>query len=103
MGNLKATYITYREAMAKNLQVSQPVIDALQSPKTLQQGIDSFLNLFKPDQMAQLKTAMGYDNFLVTLKQKDTMPLNALNVPTEEDIAMKMIEENKIDTLNKTA
>ena len=103
MTSLKATYITYRESKANTLNATQKVKDALQSPKTLKQGIDSFLNLFKPEQISKLKSAMDYDNFLRTLQTKDGMPLDALDTPAELTEAGRFIEQNKAKNLQKIA
>jgi cobaltochelatase CobS len=103
MTSLKATYITFRESKANTLNANQKVKDALQNPKTLKQGIDSFLNLFKPDQISKLKTAMDYDTFLRTVEAKDKMPLDALDTPSELTEAGRFIEQNKQKNLQKIA
>jgi len=92
MGNLKSTYKTYREIEDKKIDVLQyPYIGKIEKPKTLQNGLDSFLNLFKPDQVEQLKQAMDYNNFINLIKQKDKMPLGALNTNSEEAEANQMV------------
>lgn len=103
MINLKMTYIKYREAKDGSLNAAQGVKDALKSPKTIKQGLDSFLNLFKPDQIIQLKQAMDYDGFLRTVAEKDRMPLDKLNTPSEEAEAKQMIKNFLQIQSNKTA
>lgn len=103
MASLKATYVTYRESKSNNLNASQSIKDALQSPKTLKQGVDSFLNLFKPDQISKLKSAMDYDTFIRTSFDKDKMPIDALDTPNEVAEANRLIEKNKAFILTKTA
>lgn len=103
MISLKATYITYRESIANTLDTNQTIKDALKTPKTLKQGVDSFLNLFKPDQISKLKSAMDYDNFLRTVEQKNKLPLDALDTPAEITEAGRFIEANKQKNLQKIA
>ena len=104
MTNLKATYIEYRKIMSGELTniIGQPVTDAIKSPKTLKQGVDSFLNLFKPDQIDILKQAMDYDKFIKIIEEKNLLPLNQLDTPAElkegEDMVITYteIQKNKI-------
>jgi cobaltochelatase CobS len=103
MVSLKATYLTYRNAKDGTLNASKTVKDALQSPKTLLQGVNSFLNLFKPDQIQKLKDAMQYDEFIKICAVKDTMPIDALDTQAEIDEVNRMIQENKIKISQKIA
>lgn len=104
MTNLKATYVEYRKLVAGDLTniIGQPVTDAIKSPKTLKQGVDSFLNLFKPDQIDILKQAMDYDKFIKTIEEKNLLPLDQLDTTDElkegEDMVIKYteIQKNKI-------
>lgn len=105
MMNLKASYIVYREAIAKKLPatVGQNIKDTLQAPKTLKQGLDSFLNLFKPDQIDRLKQAMGYDNFIRIIEEKNKLDLDKLDTPAEISEAQRMIAANKAELAKKIA
>lgn len=104
MKSLKATYETYREVVDKKL-TNQPqnLVDALQNPKTLMNGIDSFLNLFKDTQIDVLKTTMDYDNFKKLVQEKNKLPLGSLDTKDELDIVATMIEENKKINASKIA
>lgn len=103
MVNLKETYITYREAIEHTLNANQKVKDALQNPKTIVNGVDSFLNLFKPDQIEELKLAMDYKNFLKIVKEKNNLPIGKLNTPEEITEAQVLIDANKKMLASKTA
>ena len=94
MINLKETYIIYRKSIAGLPYATQAVKDALKSPKTIMQGVDSFLSLFKEDQIRDLKLAMDYDNFAKLCVIKDSLPMDALNTKEEEKEAMKIIAAN---------
>jgi hypothetical protein len=95
MMNLKGTYIEYRkltEGVLTNI-IGQPVTDAIKNPKTLKQGIDSFLNLFKADQIDILKEAMEYDKFIAKIEEKNNMPLDALDTPEELKEGEEMVKK----------
>ena len=98
--NLKSTYIVYREAMSNALpsSVSQATKDLLKDVKTLKQGVDSFLNLFKPDQITTLKTAMNYDDFIKKIGEKNKLPIDKLDTQEELEEGGKMVKayEDKI-------
>ena len=95
MMNLKGTYVEYRKLTEGNLTniIGQPVTDAIKNPKTLKQGIDSFLNLFKTDQIDILKQAMEYDKFILTIAEKNKMPLDALDTPEELKTGEEMVKK----------
>jgi len=103
MKSLKSTYETYREVMNKTLNQPQTTIDALQQPKTLKNGIDSFLNLFKPTQIDTLKEAIDYDNFILLIEEKNNLPLSNLDTPEELAEVEELIRINKEETANKVA
>ena len=104
MLSLKTTYITYRQAKGNSLtNTTQKVKDALESPKTLKQGLDSFLNLFKPDQIKRLQEAMRYDDFIKIIEQKNKMPLDKLDTTEELTIVADLIQKNKKINENKIA
>jgi len=103
MINLKETYEVYRRSIDGSLDASQPIKDALKSPKTVMQGVDSFLSLFKEDQIRDLKLAMDYNNFEKLCLVKDSLPLNALNTKEEEEEAMKIIYKLTQEEADKIA
>lgn len=92
MINLLATYKVYR------LVMDDPQANSdIKEPKTLKNGFDSFLNLFKTDQVTILKEAMDYDNFMTLVELKNTMPIDALDTDSERKEAKKFVDEyNKI-------
>ena len=93
MTNLKATYIQYRKLNSGDLTniIGQTVSDAIKIPKTIKQGVDSFLNLFKPDQMDILKLAMNYDKFMLEVEAKNLIPLDQLDTPEELKEGKEMV------------
>lgn len=104
MISLRDTYITYRDIKdGKTTGTGTDASSKINKPKTLKQGLDSFLNLFKPDQVAQLKSAMDYDRFVNIIDDKDRMPLDALNTKPEMDLAERMIKSHKTAMASKTA
>jgi cobaltochelatase CobS len=102
---LRDTYVTYRGIVDGTI-VPEPgskgMIKKISDPKTLKQGLDSFLNLFKQDQIDQLKTTMGYDNFIRTIEIKNKLPLDQLNTPEEEREAKKLVERYEQMIAQKT-
>jgi hypothetical protein len=103
MISLKDTYITYRNAKDNNLKTPQNIKNALKNPKTLKQGIDSFLNLFKPEAMTVLMQAMDYDAFMVAIATKENMSIDALDTKEEIDEVMEFIKRNKEANAKKIA
>ena len=57
--------------------------------------MDSFLNLFKTNQIDLLKQKTNYDEFIRICEEKNTMPLNALDTPEELKEVKKMIAANR--------
>ena len=106
MINLKQTYLTYREI--KDGTISAPAgskdkIKKISNPKTLKNGLDSFLNLFKPDQVDQLKLAMSYDRFIATIENKNSLPLDKLNTQKEVEDAAEIVKKYDAMLKNKIA
>lgn len=106
MINLKETYLTYRGIKDGTITAppgSKDKIQKIDKPKTLENGIDSFLNLFKPDQVDQLKTAMDYNKFIKMIKEKNQLPIDKLNTKEEIDEATKIVEAYDQMLKTKTA
>lgn len=95
MQSLKSTYIEYRKLMDNNNTniLGQTMTDAIKVPKTLKQGLDSFLNLFKPEQMVILQQAMGYDDFIRKIDEKNKLPLDNLDTPEEIQEGNEMVRQ----------
>lgn len=104
MITLRDTYLTYRKIVDHKFPDSKKdLVDKINKPKTLKQGLDSFLNLFKEDQIDQLKDAMGYNMFIKTIEKKNTMSIDALTVQSELDEAKILIDANKAKLESKIA
>jgi len=97
MVNLKETYKTYRLWKDGKLNQEPGVVSALSKPKTLIDGIDSFLELFTPDQVVELKEAMEYETFKLIVIDKDKIDFKDFDVDTDEDnkVSNKMIQNLK--------
>jgi len=92
MENMRDTYKIYRED-SKDLT----------SPKTLQQALDSFLNLFKPNQIELLKNETGYNEFIKIIAQKEKLPLSGLDTNEEIERANLLIKKNEEEQKRKIA
>jgi cobaltochelatase CobS len=100
MMSLRDTYVVYKDSRD---QVINPEY-SISTPKTLKQGLDSFLNLFKENQVTAIKAAVDYDNFVnVIIPSKETLPLGSLNTPDELKQVEKMIKANEKLQNSKTA
>jgi cobaltochelatase CobS len=98
MINLLATYKVYR-AVKDDPKTNSAIVE----PKTLMNGFDSFLNLFKQDQIQILKEAMDYDNFKLLVQTKNAMPINDLDTDSEKAEAKIYIDANKKQIKDKIA
>jgi hypothetical protein len=83
---MKDTYLVYRDI--ENLKVKE---QTLSNPKTLKQSLDSFLNLFKPEQMVLLQQKTDYNEFIRIIEKKNKLPLDKLDTQEELDEAQRMI------------
>jgi cobaltochelatase CobS len=94
---LRDTYIVSRD---KNLQkVNEEV--AIKNPKTLKEGLDSFLNLFSATQIKELKVSSNYDEFVnKIIPSKNSLALGSLNTKSELEKVEAIIEANELK-LNK--
>jgi len=98
MINLLATYKVYR-AVKDDPKANSSIVE----PKTLIDGFNSFLNLFKPDQIKILKEAMDYDNFVLLVQTKNAMPIDSLDTDSERAEAKTYIDANKKQIKDKIA
>ena len=53
------------------------------SPKTIKQTLDSFLNLFSQDQRDVLKDETDYEGFIRLANEKNSYALDKINTPKE--------------------
>lgn len=84
---LKDTYIIYRDIEAQKIigEIS------LTQPKTVIQGVNSFLNLFKPNQIELLKLKSNYDEFLTIVEQKNKRSMSDLDTQEELEEGQRMV------------
>jgi hypothetical protein len=99
MQSMRDTYIVYRDAEKQKVNNELSLI----TPKTLKNALDSFLNLFKPNQIELLKKDSNYDEFINIIEQKNALPLDKLNTPNEIKEAQQMIQTNEENNAKKIA
>lgn len=87
--SLKDTYLVYRDLEAQKVTNNL----SLTEPKTLKQGLDSFLNLFKENQITLLKQKTNYDEFIKLIQVKNSLPIDALDTPEEIQQGTQMVED----------
>ena len=88
MGNLRDTYLTYR--------VNEMTNDPNPRPKTLQDGIASFLSLFTDVQQGNIRNEIAYDDFMDTvIPDANSRPLSELSTETQKDEAMRIVDNFK--------
>jgi MoxR-like ATPase len=97
--SLKDTYIVQRDVEAQ--RISGEI--SLTNVKTLKQGVDSFLNLFKPNQIDLLKQKSDYDSFVKLIEVKNKLPLDGLDTPEEINEGMAMVEAFEAKMATKIA
>jgi hypothetical protein len=89
--SLRDTYIVSRD-----VELQKVANSAIVNPKTLKEGLDSFLNLFKPTQRDYLKEVSQYNDFVNTIiPTKDRLPISGLNTEDELDIVKALITNNE--------
>ena len=97
--SLRDTYVVSRDLEKQKVNADTVIT----SPKTLKQGIDSFLNLFSQTQREYLKKESKYDNFFNDIvPSKDNLSIDNLNTKVELKEVNKLIETNneKIKAIN---
>ena len=91
MMSMKDTYKVYRDTEAQKLNPEM----SLSSPKTIKESLDSFLGLFKPNQIKVLKDESNYSEFIEIIESKRNVPLESLDTKQELDKAQDMIRRNE--------
>ena len=77
---------------------------AIKKPKTLKEGVDSFLNLFKDTQREYLKEISDYNMFFGEIvPSKNNLSLSDLNTPEELKEVKSIIRKNekKLNEVNE--
>jgi hypothetical protein len=92
--SMRDTYRIYREWLASPEQT----VDGykLSSPKTLKDTLDSFLSLFKPNQIVVLKEKTNYNKFIDTIEVKNKIVQwqdGKLNTSDEVKESLKLVKE----------
>jgi|LakMenEpi03Aug12_release.lakeMendotaPanAssembly.Ray.scaffolds.fasta_scaffold04165_5 MoxR-like ATPase len=94
MGNLRDTYL----AWYLNKMEAEPIPE----PKTLADGIQSFIGLFTQVQQQNLQKEVDYENFINNvLPDVEARPLDALSTPTEKKEAEDIVKQYKANFGNK--
>jgi hypothetical protein len=87
MVSLRDTYIAYRI----NLAQKNPIPNA----KTLQEGIESFLDLFTRSQKSELEKDVNVDEFFKLIDTKNKLPLDKLDSDLDITEADALIKADK--------
>jgi cobaltochelatase CobS len=88
MGNLRDTYLAYR--------INELASDPNQRPKTLQDGIASFMSLFTDVQQTNIKGEIPYDDFMdTTIPEANNRDLGELSTDTQRDEAQRIVDNFK--------
>ena len=83
MVSMRDTYIAYRI----NKEQANPIPNA----KTLQEAIESFLDLFTQTQKTELEKAVNVDEFFILVDEKNKLPLNKLDSELDNTEAQALI------------
>ena len=88
MGNLRDTYLAYR--------INEMGNEPNPRPKTLQDGIASFLSLFTDVQQGNIRNEIPYDEFMDTvIPEANGRPLGELSTDSQKDEAMRIVDNFK--------
>jgi cobaltochelatase CobS len=88
MGNLRDTYLAFRMNELRS--------DPNPRPKTLQDGIASFMNLFTDVQQTNIKGEIPYDDFMdTTIPEANNRDLEELSTDTQRDDAQLIVDNFK--------
>ena len=94
MGNLRDTYLAWR--------VNSMEAEPMPEPKTLANGIQSFIGLFTQVQQQNLQKEVDYEKFINdVLPDIDGRPLDELSTPTEKKEAEAIVKQYKANFGNK--
>lgn len=92
--SMRDSYRVYREWLSSPEQT----VDGfkMESPKTLKESLDSFLNLFNPNQVVVLKEKTKYDDFIQLIETKnkiDKWQFGGLNTESEIKAGAKLVAD----------
>lgn len=94
--SMRETYRIYREWLASPEQTVDGI--KMSNPKTLQDTLNSFLSLFKPNQIAVIKEKTNYNDFLRTIETKNKIVQwqdGKLNTAEEIKEGLKLVKEQE--------
>jgi hypothetical protein len=92
--SMRDTYAVYRTWMSSPKETIEGI--ELSNPKTLKESLDSFLNLFKPNQIVVLKEKTDYDRFVDLIDTKNKIPSwqnGGLNTQEEVTQGAKLVAD----------
>jgi cobaltochelatase CobS len=86
MINLKATYVVKRKV---EQDMANGIATVVEKPKTIEDSMESFLNLFKPSIKDAITSSLDFAGFYRVVAEKDKMPFDAdsPNFDTPKEIA----------------
>ena len=92
--SMRDSYRVYREWLSS----PDETVDGLKmsNPKTLKESLDSFLNLFNPNQIVVLKEKTKYDDFIKLIETKNKIPnwqKGGLNTESEIKAGAKLVAD----------
>jgi hypothetical protein len=92
--SMRDSYRVYREWLSS----PDETVDGLKmsSPKTLKESLDSFLNLFNPNQIVVLKEKTKYDDFIQLIETKNKIAKwqnGGLNTESEIKAGAKLVAD----------
>jgi hypothetical protein len=103
MENARQTYYTYRSVTEKNKSVKTASIISM--PKTLENTMDTFFELFKDVQKQAILQKVDYDGFKRIIAEKNKMPFNEsapnFNTQQELDEGLRIVEAFEQANKNK--
>lgn len=100
MQSMRDTYVVYRDLESQKINPDY----AIESPKTLRQSLDSFLNLFKTTQREAIMAATNYDKFVnEIIPEKNNLPISEMNTKKELELVNEIIVANELLQKNKIA
>jgi cobaltochelatase CobS len=103
MENTRNTYFTYRSIVNDNK--SSKTASLVNAPKTLENALDTFFELFKDVQRQAIMNMVDYEGFKKIINEKNKMPFNQkepnFDTPQEIEECMKIVKDFEDANKNK--
>tara|TARA_R110002153_G_scaffold84781_2_gene211866 strand:- start:206 stop:577 length:372 start_codon:yes stop_codon:yes gene_type:complete len=93
MMSMKATYLVFRD-VDNSQQINKD--NAIKTPKTLKDSLDSFIGLFSETQQVTLREETNYDEFINIVNAKNNLPVDQLDTDAEIKSVNSIIEANEV-------